>query len=158
MGTLALVIIALDRQTVKKQGLASIIASIRQTIEAELAGSGLVAKLSGPPVMQLEIRNAVFADRILYNGLGFFLGTLVCLIFFRSFSMTFVTIAAPAIAILWSLGALGLMGVRLNLFLNVITPLIMVIAYFGRDPHDVCDPPPSGRRREPGRSSQTGRF
>ena len=128
-GTLALVVMALDRDVVKAQGLAEVIANIRQAIDEQIAETGLVAKLSGPPVMQLEIRNAVLADRLIYNGLGFFLGTLVCLIFFRSFSLTFVTIAAPAIAILWSLGVLGLMGVRLNLFLNVITPLIMVIAY-----------------------------
>ena len=128
-GTLALIVMALDRDIVKQQGLNKIVASIRQAVDEQLAGSDMRVKLSGPPVMQLEIRNAVLTDRIIYNGLGFFLGTLVCLFFFRSFSLTFVTIAAPAIAILWSLGVLGLMGVQLNLFLNVITPLIMVIAY-----------------------------
>jgi uncharacterized protein len=128
-GTLALIIMALDRDVVKQQGLKQIIADIREAVDEQIQGSGMRVKLSGPPVMQLEIRNAVLTDRLIYNGLGFFLGTLVCLFFFRSFSLTLVTIAAPAIAILWSLGVLGLMGVRLNLFLNVITPLIMVIAY-----------------------------
>ncbi len=128
-GTLALIIMALDREMVKKQGLNRIVSSIRTAVDEQVAGSGMTARLSGPPVMQLEIRNAVLTDRLIYNGLGFLLGTLVCLFFFRSLSLTLVTIAAPAIAILWSLGVLGLMGVRLNLFLNVITPLIMVIAY-----------------------------
>ncbi len=128
-GTLALIVMALKREEVKKQGLEKLIRQVRQTVDEQLGGSELISRLSGPPVMQLEIRNAVLADRIIYNGLGFLLGTLVCLFFFRSWSLTFVTIAAPAIAILWSLGLLGLMGIRLNLFLNVITPLIMVIAY-----------------------------
>jgi predicted RND superfamily exporter protein len=128
-GTLALIVMALDRDMVQKEGLKKIIASIRTAVDEQIAGSDMKAQLSGPPVMQLEIRNAVLTDRIIYNGLGFLLGTLVCLIFFRSLLLTLVTIAAPAMAILWSLGALGLMGVRLNLFLNVITPLIMVMAY-----------------------------
>ncbi len=128
-GTLALVVMALDREQVEKQGLAKIIADIRRTVDEQMAGSQMKVWLSGLPVMQLEIRNAVFFDRLVYNGLGFLLGTLVCLLFFRSVSLTLVTIAAPAMAILWSLGLLGLTGIRLNLFLNVITPLIMVIAY-----------------------------
>lgn len=128
-GTLALIVMALDRGVVKQEGLKKVIAGIRAVVDEQVAGTGMNAKLSGPPVMQLEIRNAVLADRLVYNGLGFLLGTIVCLIFFRSLSLTIVTIAAPAVAILWSLGVLGLMGVRLNLFLNVITPLIMVIAY-----------------------------
>ena len=128
-GTLALLVMALKREEAQKQGLAKIISQIRETIKEQLGGTDLHVRLSGPPVMQQEIRNAVLSDRIIYNGAGFLLGTLVCLFFFRSLSLTLVTIAAPACAILWSLGALGLMGVRLNLFLNVITPLIMVIAY-----------------------------
>ncbi|MCF6199860.1 MAG: MMPL family transporter [Hyphomicrobiaceae bacterium] len=128
-GTLALIVMALKREEVEKKGLGALIKQVRQTVDEMIGDTELRARLSGPPVMQLEIRNAVLADRIIYNGLGFLLGTLVCLVFFRSLSLTLVTIAAPAIAILWSLGALGLMGIELNLFLNVITPLIMVIAY-----------------------------
>ena len=128
-GTLALIVMSLKRDEVQKQGLGKIIAAVRKTVAEQLEGTDIRARLSGPPVMQLEIRNAVLTDRLIYNGAGFLLGTLICLIFFRSLSLTLVTIAAPAMAILWALGLVGLMGVRLNLFLNVITPLIMVIAY-----------------------------
>ena len=37
--------------------------------------------------------------------------------------------APPLIAILWSLGALGWLDFRLNMFLNVMTPLIMVMGF-----------------------------
>ena len=128
-GTLALIVMALKRETVVKEGLETIVDNIRTAVNEQVGGTEMKATLSGPPVMQLEIRNAVLADRLIYNSLGFILGTIVCLFFFRSVVLTMITIAAPAMAILWSLGALGLVGIELNLFLNVITPLIMVIAY-----------------------------
>src|SRR5690606_30821446 len=37
-----------------------------------------------------------------------------------------IAVAGPAIAILWTLGVLGGLDFRLNLFINVITPLILV--------------------------------
>jgi predicted RND superfamily exporter protein len=35
----------------------------------------------------------------------------------------------PVLAVLWSLGLLGWLGFRLNLFLNVMTPLVMVMGF-----------------------------
>ncbi len=128
-GKLALVVIALDKKEVKRIGLRNVVSEINTLVNEELKDSGLKALLAGAPIMQLEIRNAVQNDRIIYNGLGFLLGAIVCFIFFRRVSFMLLTIAAPGMAILWSLGTLGLLDFRLNLFLNVITPLIMVISF-----------------------------
>ena len=38
--------------------------------------------------MQLEIRNAVERDRLVYNGLGFLVGALIAYLFFRRLSLT----------------------------------------------------------------------
>ena len=102
---------------------------IQRTVNEAIEGSTLKVSLSGAPVMQLEIRNSVQRDRITYNGLGFVIGALICLMFFRRLSLTIIAAAAPPIAIIWALGVLGLIGFKLNLFLNVLTPLIMVIAF-----------------------------
>ena len=61
--------------------------------------------------------------------MGFALGCLIAALFFRR--LTFVLIAAgpPLLAIVFALGALGWLGFRLNMFLNVMTPLIMVISF-----------------------------
>lgn len=125
-GTLALVVLALDHAVVEQIGLKTAIAEIRQVVSDTLAGSGLSAQFTGPPVMQLEIRNAVQRDRILYNGLGFMLGALIALIFFRSIPLMLIAAAGPGAAILWSLGTIGYLDFELNLFVNVITPLITV--------------------------------
>ncbi len=79
--------------------------------------------------MQLEIRNAVERDRLLYNTIGFVAGCLIAILFFRRVSFMIIAAGPPLIAILFALGALGWMDFRLNMFLNVMTPLIMVISF-----------------------------
>jgi hypothetical protein len=79
--------------------------------------------------MQLEIRNAVQRDRLLYNAIGFVAGCLIAVLFFRRISFMIIAAAPPLVAILLSLGALGWLDYRLNMFLNVMTPLIMVISF-----------------------------
>lgn len=128
-GQLALIVIALDRKVVEEQTARTIIGGIQAVVDKEFAGTGLNAKLTGAPVMQLEIRNAVERDRLIYNGLGFLAGLTVAFLFFRRVSLTLIAVAGPAIAILWTLGVLGGLDYRLNLFVNVITPLILVSGF-----------------------------
>jgi uncharacterized protein len=128
-GTLALIVLALDPQIVGGKGLNTTIAEIRKTMQENLGDTGLTAQLSGVPTMQLEIRNAVERDRLLYNTIGFLAGCLIAIAFFRRVSFMIIAAAPPLIAILLSLGALGWLDYSLNMFLNVMTPLIMVISF-----------------------------
>jgi hypothetical protein len=128
-GQLALIVIPLDKDGVKQEGLAEVVRQIEATFREQLKDSGLRASLSGVPIYQLEIRNAVQHDRILFNGIGFAFGALICFLFLRSLTFTVIAIAGPLMAVVWSLGLLGFIDMRLNLFLNVITPLIMVISF-----------------------------
>jgi predicted RND superfamily exporter protein len=128
-GTLALAVIALDRHLVEERGAKAVIGGILAAAEQGLKGTGLKVQLTGAPVMQLEIRNAVERDRLVYNGLGFVLGTLIAYLFFRRLSLTLLAVVGPTIAILWTLGAIGSLDFRLNLFINVITPLILVSGF-----------------------------
>jgi uncharacterized protein len=126
--SLALVVLALEPDAVAAD-LERVIAEIRQTATADLAGSEVSAQLSGVPTMQLEIREAVERDRLIYNLIGFVAGCLIAILFFRRVSFMIVAAGPPLIAILLSLGVLGWLDFRLNMFLNVMTPLIMVISF-----------------------------
>ena len=128
-GQLSLIVIALDPATAKSDSLKQTIDDISQTVITQLAGTGISVQLAGAPVMQQEIRNAVQQDRIVYNGLGFMIGVVIAMVFFRHFSFMVIAALPPAIAILWALGALGWADFRLNLFLNVIAPLTMVMGF-----------------------------
>jgi hydrophobe/amphiphile efflux-3 (HAE3) family protein len=128
-GELAMIIIALDRKVVEEKTARVVIGEINTTVDEQLKDTGLVAKMTGAPVMQLEIRNAVERDQILYNGLGLLFGAVIAVIFFRRVSLMLVAALPPVLAVIWSLGILGWMGFKLNLFLNVMTPLIMVMGF-----------------------------
>jgi uncharacterized protein len=128
-GELALVVLALDPAVVQSRGLNDTVGEIRKLMAEHLGGTGLRAQLSGVPVMQLEIRNAVERDRLIYNAFGFAAGCLIAILFFRRVSFMIIAAAPPLLAILLSLGVLGWLDFRLNMFLNVMTPLIMVISF-----------------------------
>jgi predicted RND superfamily exporter protein len=128
-GTLTLILLALDRGVVESQGLNHVVTQIHDTAARELSATGLRMQLSGAPVMQLEIRNAVERDRFKYNVLGFLFGAIIAYAFFRRFSLMVIAALPPVIAIVWSLGLFGWLGFKLNLFLNVMIPLIMVLGF-----------------------------
>lgn len=125
-GELALIVISLDRAAVAELGSRAVIEGLRSLAQEHFADTNIEIKLTGAPVMQLEIRNAVERDRLVYNSLGFLAGLFIAFLFFKRISLTIIAVAGPAIAILWTLGALGALDFRLNLFINVITPLILV--------------------------------
>ncbi|MCA6110147.1 efflux RND transporter permease subunit [Bradyrhizobium cenepequi] len=128
-GTLALVVLSLDPEVVSSNKLSTVIGEIRKVMADDLSDSGLNAQLSGVPVMQLEIRNAVERDGLTYNILGILAGCIIAIIFFRKISFMVVAAFPPMIAILLALGGLGWANFNLNMFLNVMTPLIMVISF-----------------------------
>jgi predicted RND superfamily exporter protein len=126
---LTLMVLALDPAVAESSRLAGVIDKVRAGVDKDLAGTGLTGSLSGVPVMQQEIRNAIERDRLVYNTIGFAAGCLIAILFFRRVSFMVVAAAPPLLAILLSLGALGWLDFRLNMFLNVMTPLIMVISF-----------------------------
>jgi predicted RND superfamily exporter protein len=127
-GKLALVVLALDPEAAREK-LSGVIGEVHKAVDENLAGTGLKGQLSGVPVMQFEIRNAIERDRLVYNALGFAIGCLIAVLFFRRISFMLIAAAPPLAAILLALGTLGWLGFSLNIFLNVMTPLIMVISF-----------------------------
>ncbi|CAA2140357.1 RND family transporter [Hyphomicrobium sp. ghe19] len=128
-GQLALIVLSLNRDVVAEKSSKTVIGDIEQTAKEDLEPVGLSVKLAGAPVMQLEIRNAVERDQIVYNGLGLLFGAAIAALFFRRVSLMLVAALPPVIAVCWSLGLLGWLNFKLNLFLNVMTPLILVMGF-----------------------------
>jgi hypothetical protein len=128
-GTLALIVLSLEPEIVASNKLTKVVGDMRKIMAEDLSGSGLNAQLSGVPVMQLEIRNAVKRDGLTYNILGIVAGCIIAIVFFRKISFMVIAAFPPIIAIVLALGILGWTGFNLNMFLNVMTPLIMVISF-----------------------------
>src|ERR1700724_1081144 len=78
-GTRGLIVLALDPTIVQTATLNETVGEIRKVVAEDLASTGLKGELSGVPVMQLEIRNAVERDRIVYNAVGFIAGCAIAI-------------------------------------------------------------------------------
>jgi predicted RND superfamily exporter protein len=128
-GTLALMVLSLDPSVVDGGKLDAVVKDLHQTVDEDMKNSGLSTELSGVPIMQLEIRNALERDSLVYNAVGFIAGCGIAIVFFRRLCFMIIAAAPPLIAIVLAFGALGWLGFRLNIFLNVMTPLIMVISF-----------------------------
>lgn len=126
---LTLIILSLKQEVILKKGLSASIREIEDISREVLEPIGLRVQLAGAPVMQLEIRQAISRDRLIYNGSGFLVGMLICFAFFRRVKLVFITSLCPAVAVLWAMGLLGWADLRLNTFINVIPPLVMVISF-----------------------------
>jgi predicted RND superfamily exporter protein len=128
-GSLALVVLSLDPAVVESAKLKTVVDDIRKTVADDMGGADVSTQLSGVPVMQLEIRTAIERDRLIYNAIGFVVGCAIAILFFRRLSLMIVAAGPPLLAIVLAVGAFGWLGFRLNMFLNVMTPLIMVISF-----------------------------
>ena len=128
-GGLALLVIGLDKDALAAAGPIATLAAIRATAAKALSGTGLSLALTGTPAMQIEIREAIKRDRIVYNVVGFVVGSLISFAFFRRAQLVAIGATAPAVAVLWAMGLLGHAGQPLNSLINVIPPLVMVIAF-----------------------------
>ena len=128
-GQLTLLIISLKPEVIEQFGRSKTINEIQAITTEILEPTGLNSHMVGVPVMQQEIRDAIMRDRLIYNTSGFLVGLLISLAFFRRIRLVMITSLCPAISVLWALGLLGWFGLRLNTFINVIPPLVMVIAF-----------------------------
>src|SRR4030088_1803230 len=126
-GTLALVVLSLEPEIVASNKLTKAVGDIRKIMADDLSGSGLNAQLSGVPVMQLEIRNAVKRDGLTYNILGILAGCIIAIIFFRKGSFMIIAAFPPIIAILLALGRVGWYGFCLSSSICAVPPMLMVI-------------------------------
>ena len=94
-GTLALIVLSLEPAVVDSARLQAVVSDIRRTTTDDLKGADLTSQLSGVPVMQLEIRNALERDRLVYNMIGFLAGCGIAILFFRRVSFMIVAAAPP---------------------------------------------------------------
>lgn len=126
---IALVVLSIKNEIKSSKDMSSAMSDVRLAAEQALEPyKGYSVDVAGIPVMRQEIKSAIKRDRLIFNTIGFIVGFAISLAFFRRPTLVFIASVCPALSVLWSLGLLGHMGFQLNTFVNVIPPLVMVIA------------------------------
>ncbi|RIA55714.1 efflux RND transporter permease subunit [Dichotomicrobium thermohalophilum] len=125
---LALFVAALDGQAEKDLGVTTMVDAIEQEVQAIESSTGLALSITGAPVMKADILEAGRRDALRLNVAGFTIGLLVCLLLFPSLRVVAIVILPTGLAVVFSLGLIGYLGIQLNALMNTIIPLVMVIS------------------------------
>jgi predicted RND superfamily exporter protein len=125
---LALLVVNLQRDFIGAKGLVAAVREVETTSRSFLSSSKLSVGLTGIPVMKAEIIEASRRDRVLFPVLGFLIGCVVSLLFFQEVRYVAICMLPSSIAVLWTIGLFGFLGIELDPIKNAILPLVMVIA------------------------------
>jgi len=91
------------------------------SLERELPG----ISLTGPEKVESEILRIVREDLFLLTPIAFILILLLVFSHFRQWGITFLTLLPLATGLLWMIGAMVLLGIRINFVNAVILPMII---------------------------------
>ncbi|NNC85946.1 MAG: MMPL family transporter, partial [Bacteroidia bacterium] len=82
---------------------------------------------SGLPFIRTAVTSKVIDELKLFLFLGFLVTTIILWIFFRSVNAVLYPIFVVSIAVVWSLGLLGLLGFKITMLTGLIPTLIIII-------------------------------
>ncbi len=125
----ALLITALDPEVVERSDVENVVLGLDEELRALQDGSGIKLSMTGAPVMKTELLAASRRDSAVFNVAGFALAIVICFAFFQRWQYVLIVLTPNALAVLCTLGLMGLVGVRLNPMMNTIIPLVLVISF-----------------------------
>lgn len=88
----------------------------------------LSAEVTGLIPIRQKVIDGQLNDLLVLNAIGMALGSLFCLLALRSVLLATLTGLPAAVALLWVLGTMGLLGFEINLLTNVVPVLILVLS------------------------------
>jgi len=122
--TLILIRIDADRQSIR--GMTPVVKAIHRVADKATDGTPFEALLTGIPPLRVDIYDAVQRDTIKFSILGAALSFLIATLLFRRLSATLIVTVAAGMGAVWTLGAMGWVGEKLNV-INVVLPTLIIV-------------------------------
>lgn len=102
------------------QGITEAVADFEKTAKIDV-------HLSGLPLIRTVVADRLQKEMKIFLIGSLLLSALILLIFFRSFSTMFLSLAVVILGVIWSLGVLQLCGYKISLLTALTPPLVVVI-------------------------------
>lgn len=109
--------------TDERQG---VVAKVAERVAAFGQETGMPTHVSGLPWIRVNSTQLVKGEMPLFMGLSMFLCGLLLLLFFRSWRVMWICLGVVAISVVWSFGAMALLGYKITILQSVIAPLVIV--------------------------------
>lgn len=103
--------------------------ALRGELQAVLAPAGIETFLGGIPAIRAALKSQAQQDQALFNALATVLATLVAWWLFRSAPALLAVTLGPVLGVAWTLGAMGLCGVAVNVLTQMVGTLVLVVGY-----------------------------
>jgi len=105
----------------------AVVAKVAERVEQFRTDTGMPAHVSGLPWIRVNSTQLVKGEMPLFMGMSLFLCGLLLLLFFRSWRVMWISLGVVAISVVWSFGAMSLLGYKITILQSVIAPLVIVM-------------------------------
>lgn len=126
--TTTLVIARLDGEALTVRQIMERLASLRAAAESAVAGGPLRVRLTGYPPVRLSIYGLLIRQEIFFIVSGVTVAIAAAALIFRRPAAVVIVAAAAAVGVLWSVGAAGLLGEKINIINSVLPTMVIMIA------------------------------
>jgi hydrophobe/amphiphile efflux-3 (HAE3) family protein len=106
---------------------APVLAAIRREAERAERQMGTRIHIAGLPVVEEEYVRLIRRDLITFIPIAIAVFLLLLALYFRSFLGTFLPLVSCAVAIVWTLGLMTLLGLRIGVLTSIVPTLVLVI-------------------------------
>ncbi len=107
----------------KKSGVVLDIEHIAESYEKDFGK----IRFSGLPHIRVVVGKRVMSEMFIFVGLAISVTSLLLYIFFRSVRVVMICNVVVFIAVIWSMGSIGLFGYNVSIMMALIPPLMIVI-------------------------------
>ena len=122
----SLMLIGIDEKYLADQKKADVVIDIEKVAASHEKYFGKI-RYAGLPHLRVIIGKKVISEMYVFIGLSILFTSLLLWVFFRSVRVVLICNVVVFIAVVWSMGTIGLFGFNLSILMALIPPLMIVI-------------------------------
>ena len=122
----SLMMIGIDESFITDQKKANVILDIERVAGSYAKYFGQ-PKYAGMPHLRVVIAKQVTKEMYVFIAVLILVTSLLIYLFFRSLKVVFICQLVVAVAVIWSIGTIGVLGYKLTIIMALIPPLMIVI-------------------------------
>jgi uncharacterized protein len=121
-----LMMVGIDERFLSNQKKSGVVLEIE---DLALSYSNSLGKLhfAGLPHIRVVVGKRIINEMYIFIGLAIFVTSLLLYIFFRSLRVVLICNTVVFIAVIWSMGTIGMFGFNISILMALIPPLMIVI-------------------------------
>lgn len=122
----SLMMISVDETFLSDQTKANVVLDIEAFAATYEKDFGQM-RYAGLPHLRVVIGKRVMKEMFLFVGLSILITSILIFLFFKSLRVVFICNVVVVIAVIWSMGSIGILGFHISILTALIPPLMIVI-------------------------------